>query len=207
MQQMVADGEADALVAERVWQEVSRGLMEPAPLRMLEVLEQCNALAATLPGITLSDELRNALQWCTENSATLSSRVGAIALTMGDALFKPLAKRLRIPKDCADIATLALAQQQAILDVPSADAAQLLTTIERIDGLRRPERVAQILDAVRAVHRTDIKPACDRLGDAIAVASAVDAGAIARPLQQQGSQAIAQAVALARQQAISELLD
>ena len=49
MQQMVAQGEVDALVAERVWQEVSRGLMESKPSRMLEVLRDCGALARILP--------------------------------------------------------------------------------------------------------------------------------------------------------------
>jgi tRNA nucleotidyltransferase (CCA-adding enzyme) len=48
---MVADGEADALVAERVWQELSRGLMEARPSRMLAVLRECGALARVLPEV------------------------------------------------------------------------------------------------------------------------------------------------------------
>jgi tRNA nucleotidyltransferase (CCA-adding enzyme) len=51
MRKMVADGEVDALVAERVWQEVSRGLMEKKPSRMFEVLRDCGALARILPEI------------------------------------------------------------------------------------------------------------------------------------------------------------
>jgi tRNA nucleotidyltransferase (CCA-adding enzyme) len=51
MREMVADGEADALVAERVWQEVSRGLMEKKPSRMFDVLRDCGALARILPEI------------------------------------------------------------------------------------------------------------------------------------------------------------
>ena len=35
MRAMVDAGEVDALVAERVWQELSRGLMEARPSRML----------------------------------------------------------------------------------------------------------------------------------------------------------------------------
>lgn len=46
---MVAAGEADALVPERVWQELARGLMEPLPSRMLRVLRACGALARLLP--------------------------------------------------------------------------------------------------------------------------------------------------------------
>jgi tRNA nucleotidyltransferase (CCA-adding enzyme) len=49
MRQMVDSGEADHLVAERVWQELARGLMEARPSRMFEVLRACGALARLLP--------------------------------------------------------------------------------------------------------------------------------------------------------------
>ncbi len=49
MRQMVSSGEADALVAERVWQEISRGLMETRPSRLFEVLRECGALKRLLP--------------------------------------------------------------------------------------------------------------------------------------------------------------
>ena len=51
MKQMVDAGEVDALVAERVWQEVSRGLMEAHPSKMFEVLRSCGALARLLPEV------------------------------------------------------------------------------------------------------------------------------------------------------------
>ena len=49
MKAMVAAGEVDALVPERVWQEISRGLMEQKPSRMFEVLRECGALARLIP--------------------------------------------------------------------------------------------------------------------------------------------------------------
>ena len=51
MAKMVDAGEADALVPERVWQEVSRGLMEDKPSRVFDVLRACGALARVLPEI------------------------------------------------------------------------------------------------------------------------------------------------------------
>ena len=51
MREMVAEGEADALVAERVWQELARGLMEKQPSRMFEVLRGCGALQKLLPEV------------------------------------------------------------------------------------------------------------------------------------------------------------
>ncbi len=51
MRAMVADGEVDHLVAERVWQELATGLMENQPARMFEVLRACGALARLLPEV------------------------------------------------------------------------------------------------------------------------------------------------------------
>ena len=51
MRAMVANGEVDALVAERVWQELSRGLMEKSPSRFITTLRNCGALKKILPEI------------------------------------------------------------------------------------------------------------------------------------------------------------
>lgn len=51
MQRMVQDGEVDALVPERVWQELAKGLMEAKPSRMFEVLRESGALKRILPEV------------------------------------------------------------------------------------------------------------------------------------------------------------
>ncbi|MBX3639258.1 MAG: multifunctional CCA addition/repair protein [Nitrosomonas sp.] len=51
MSDMVHNGEVEALVPERVWQEISRGLMESNPSRMFYMLRECGALARILPEI------------------------------------------------------------------------------------------------------------------------------------------------------------
>ena len=55
MRQMVASGEVDALVPERVWQELSRGLMEAKPSRMFILLRDASALTRILPEIAALD--------------------------------------------------------------------------------------------------------------------------------------------------------
>jgi len=49
MRKMVDNGEVDALVAERVWQELARGLMEKQPSRFFLTLRECGALKKILP--------------------------------------------------------------------------------------------------------------------------------------------------------------
>ena len=51
MREMVENGEVDALIPERVWQELAKGLMEARPSRMFEVLRQCGALKKILPEV------------------------------------------------------------------------------------------------------------------------------------------------------------
>ena len=49
MRRMVDNGQVDALVAERVWQELARGLMEKHPSRFFTTLRECGALKKILP--------------------------------------------------------------------------------------------------------------------------------------------------------------
>lgn len=49
MRRMVEDGEADHLVAERVWKEAERALMEARPSVFFKVLHACGALARIMP--------------------------------------------------------------------------------------------------------------------------------------------------------------
>lgn len=51
MRQMVASGEADALVAERVWQETEKAFATSRPEVYFEVLRSCGALAVIFPEI------------------------------------------------------------------------------------------------------------------------------------------------------------
>ena len=51
MRNMVDAGEVQALVAERVWQELARGMMEATPSHMFELLRECGALRVLLPEV------------------------------------------------------------------------------------------------------------------------------------------------------------
>ena len=51
MRTMVEAGEVDALVPERVWQELTKALAEPRPARFFDVLRECGALARMFPEI------------------------------------------------------------------------------------------------------------------------------------------------------------
>ncbi len=105
MQQMVADGEVDALVAERVWQEIAKGLMEAKPSRMIELLRECGALARLAPElerlfgvpqpalhhpeIDTGTHLLMVLDQCAAQGAPLTVRYACLGHDLGKGLTPP----------------------------------------------------------------------------------------------------------------------
>ena len=87
---LVREGEVDALVPERVWQELSRGLMEARPSRMIEVLRGCGALARLLPEV---DRLFGVPQPAAHHPEIDTGRHLLSVLDMAARLSTPLAVR------------------------------------------------------------------------------------------------------------------
>ena len=63
MQTMVRQGEVDALVPERVWQEFQRALTESAPQEFIKTLRQCGALKILFPEIDQLFGVPNPPKW------------------------------------------------------------------------------------------------------------------------------------------------
>jgi tRNA nucleotidyltransferase (CCA-adding enzyme) len=131
--------------------------------------------------------------------------------TKSVALVEAICERLRVPIECRDVARLAARFHGDMHRVEELRADTRLTILERCDALRRPERFELILLACEADHRGRLgweeRPyaAAATWRAMLAAVRAVDAGAIARELATQGrdkAQAIAQAVAAARVEAI-----
>ncbi|MEK6731216.1 MAG: multifunctional CCA addition/repair protein [Pseudomonadota bacterium] len=84
MQEMVASGEIDALVPERVWQELHRALEEKYPHRFIEVLRDCGALKIILPEIDALFGVPNPKKWHPEIDTglhTIMALKAAVKLT------------------------------------------------------------------------------------------------------------------------------
>jgi len=246
MRDMVAAGEVDALVAERVWQELARGLMETRPSRMFAVLRECGALVRLLPEldalwgvpqradfhpeIDTGVHVMMVIDMAARLGAELPARFAALTHdlgkartpadilprhhgheTKGVALVEAICERLRVPIECRDVARLVARYHGDMHRVEQLRADTMLGLLERCDALRRPERFELILLACEADYRGRLgweeRPyaAAARWRAMLAAVRAVDAGAIARELAAQGrdkAQAIAQAVAAARVEAI-----
>jgi len=193
MRRMVEIGEADHLVAERVWQEFSRGLLEKHPARMLEVLAECGLAARLLP--ELANE-RAALERAAAAGAPLAVRFAVLCWGLDEAAVNALCDRLRAPNEARELAAAA-ARCRSLLE--AKDASGLLELLKRADAIRRPERFGELLQAAQLAE-PGLEPGCARR--ALEAAAAVDAGSIARDFPQD----IAARVAAARRAAIEKAL-
>ena len=71
LRRMVAEGEADHLTTERVWRELSRGLAERKPSRMIEALRECGALEKVLPEVAALQGVPERLDYHPEGESYL----------------------------------------------------------------------------------------------------------------------------------------
>ena len=165
MRRMVELGEADHLVAERVWQEFSRGLAEPNPKLMFEALERCGLRAKLLP------ELERVPR---HFAGSPPVRFALLCWPLEEAQIEALCARLRAPNEERELA-IAAARCRPLLAARTPE--ELLELFKRGDAIRRRERFGQLLQAAKlAQPGLDLQP----VERALEAAAGVDAGAIAR---------------------------
>ncbi len=243
MRQMVASGEADHLVSERVWVETRKALAEPRPSAFVRVLRDSGALARLFPevdalyGVPQRAEYHPEidsgahLELVLDMAARLApdnDRVGFAALThdLGKALtpraewprhvgheqrglapLRALCARLRIGAEHADLAAAACRYHLDAHRALELRPGTLLQLLEKLDAMRRPQRLHEFLLVCEADARGRLGkdaapyPQAARARAALAAAQSVSTA----PLLAQGLQgpALGEALRAARCRAIA----
>ena len=164
MRQMVDSGETDHLVAERVWQEFSKGLAEAHAEKMFEVLEESGLLRRNLPEIA---------RYPRRFAGSLPARFTLLTWPLEEAQIETLSNRVRAPNEVRD---LALTAARCRPKLRNSAPAGLLDLFKTADAFRRPERFAELLEVTQLA-----EPGVDkaRIERSLRAAASVDAGAIA----------------------------
>ncbi len=173
------------------------------------------------PEVDTGVHVAQALDWSAAHGHALPARYAVLAHDLGKAqspasalpahhaheqrsvrLAERMSARLRVPLDCRDAAAVAARWHGVVHRAAELRPATLLDVLAATDALRRPERLATLLDACAA-------DACSRPGapqayvparilrDALAVVKGVDAGAVARAAAKRGGAARDDAIAAA----------
>jgi tRNA nucleotidyltransferase (CCA-adding enzyme) len=224
MQRLVDGGEVDALVAERCWQELSRGLAEPAPSRMFDVLRDCGALARLAPELD---------RWCAADAERCAAlmhaldaspatppalRFACVCHALEPARIRAWCERWRVDAESRDLALLLAREWPQLSTSHELSPSDTLAVLERCDAWRRPERTRVALAAWQALapmlasaDAARLRRQVERLGRALqagqrvsvanlpdALRAAADGPALGQALRQARLQAIAEALAQPR---------
>jgi tRNA nucleotidyltransferase (CCA-adding enzyme) len=164
MKRMVDSGETDYLVPERVWQEFAKGLAEPHPGLMFEVLRQSGLMHKLLPDLKAVPK---------NLAGSVAARFALLTWPLEEGEVNALCGRLRAPNEVRELAVTACRSRQK-LGNPKPEG--LLDLFKTADAFRRPDRFAELLEVAQ---RAD--PSIDkaRIERALRAAAAVNGGAIA----------------------------
>jgi tRNA nucleotidyltransferase (CCA-adding enzyme) len=173
MARMVKNGEVDALVPERVWQELVRALGEGHPYQFFATLANCGALEKLFPSIFKHlTSIKKTLETMTPSDTDPAIRLAAIAANLDRAEMNSLGKRYRLPRSYHDLALLVIKLKielkNGMLTFPSNHDA-IITLLEQLDAYRRPQRFKQALRAYQ-IYTKALKTSPQRLSNNLLLA-------------------------------------
>jgi tRNA nucleotidyltransferase (CCA-adding enzyme) len=154
MQAMVQSGEVDALVGERVWQELSRGFMAPQPARMIDVLVASGAWQRLFPQHA---PMREALVLASTPETPLSVRAACVFASEDDPPTSPALQHKLHPwslspwvlsTDIREVIELTRTLRLQLPDIQGWTVGQCLNCLLQGDAMRRPARLREALDAL-----------------------------------------------------------
>jgi tRNA nucleotidyltransferase (CCA-adding enzyme) len=153
MQKMVANGEINFLVAERVWQELERALASTKPSRFFFVLKECHALKTLFPEFAddkLFEVAINSLDRATMISNVSEIRFAVFLGVLPIEKIKNICQRLKIPTAYQDLALLVAKNKDALGKIDTLSTDEIVTLLENLDAFRRPQRAQEFAEACKA---------------------------------------------------------
>lgn len=221
MREMVANGEVDHLVPERVWAELAKALATDTPEKFFTVLHGCHALGVLFPEIeaeydkTLEahnqaglPEHLQMLKQCAERSDDPRIRFAALLLMTGkqsstDERLESataICERYRAPNEYTQLATIAI---RVVETINSDIASELLSAMEAASAFRNQARWQQLLTLFQATGHIDTATA-DLLQNVHQIAANINAASLENK-SLQGPE-IGEAIRAKRCKAIEQML-
>ena len=177
-----SSGELNALVKERVWQEISRGLMSERPSRMLEVLIEIGVFELFFPKLNSKDaSLLSNVDLVSMHQFNLSQRCAALCSSLSVEDINAWSSLWGVPVECRDYTVLAR-ELQGGLSSPTLEPRNLLELLNRTDVWRKPERFDELIKVA-----TLLKLPTEQLTKSYDLAKKVDIAKIVQEVGEQGS--------------------
>ncbi|BEI34426.1 polynucleotide adenylyltransferase [Polynucleobacter sp. HIN5] len=156
MRRMVEARELETLSKERIWQELARAMEETEPLRFIETLNQCNALADVLPASfekwwhqeELQKSIRHAMHLVVAARPELNQRIACLLRTIPPAEIQEWARGSKVPNEIAEYCQIAADFESVHSKLIPTD---ILAFFNRADLWRKPHRITELLTLFEAL--------------------------------------------------------
>lgn len=147
MQEMVRQGEINALVVERVWQEWKKALTESYPQRFLEVLANCGALEILFPEFSACSQCNAKLAKAAQITSDGKMRFVVLLQALARSQIVTLGQRYRIPNEYNELALLVATYYPTFQQVLSIQAAEIIPLLESLNAFKHNSKFSQFLEA------------------------------------------------------------
>lgn len=149
MRAIVAAGEIEHLVAERVWKETERALGERDPQIYFQTLSECGALGRLSPELERNERGIVDLARCADANDSPAIRFAVLCAALEKVPLLSLCARIKAPNEYRELAVLTIECAGAIAVCNDANSA--LAIVQRADALRRGERFERLLECCAAL--------------------------------------------------------
>ena len=211
MRAMVARGELEELVAERVWMEVHRALKEREPEMFFRVLSGTGGMKYLMPEFAvevLLDQAMKVLNALLDRTDEAQCRFAGTYMHLNESQLRAWCETYRVPGEFRELTLLVKKNIGRINAELARDAGGLLALLESVDAFRRPDRFARfVLVCEAALHveedsDSDLSVA-DQLKEAFLVSACITSSDVDSNLK---GKAIGDAIAVQRIGVIERLL-
>ena len=154
LKEMVANGEADSLVPERVFLEMRKTLSEKTPSRFVTVLQNCGLWQRFFNNFRIDQTVFSLL----DKNNQLEENEKFALLTHSEDDINKVKKFMSILKPPTDISETVFLWNKLKKRFNHKDAENILKVIEEADAIRRPQRLKSVLNLAHVVYTTDKEP-------------------------------------------------
>jgi tRNA nucleotidyltransferase (CCA-adding enzyme) len=151
MQDMVASGEVNALVPERVWQEWHKALGEKDPAMFFQVLQECGALDVLLPEVAAQYQavIQN-IVLASKHNDEQKIRFAASMMPLSIESLKKICRCYVVPTEFKQLAVQAARAKDSFASLSCAE--EFFQLLEQLDAFRRPQRLLNFKILMQALN-------------------------------------------------------
>lgn len=150
---LVQSGEIRYLKPERIWKELSSGLMEKSPHKMIDFMLKTEAIEYVAPHLNLNEMVKNAMSKFSVD-ISLASRYALLCINSDK--IEDIGNKLKVPLSCKVYSKLLPLIADNVFSSEINDIRKIINLLYKSDFFRRPKRFIELLKVLYILEKFDI---------------------------------------------------